>query len=250
MSSEKICSEKCSCNSCPSDFMGSYKLVFFYQLDELYGDMEDLLILCYKSICKRNSEYKFEFDLYYLDIELSAKIKSYETQQFSNNMCEEEKILISQLEELRVEGQLLDYTVIDVVTVEKSALELCNEVDNIIFKNSSMCKYEDVKNNAIHKLGRIGPHSNHFSTLCLDDEKLIEPSEPIEECMEEEQCVYILEFIVPRSENYIPHLGSKKCIMQYLLLGTFIFIPPPLDRNRKIDSKLGVQFISSKWKEK
>ncbi|KAK4731661.1 hypothetical protein R3W88_024649 [Solanum pinnatisectum] len=172
--------------------------------------MKDLLILCYKSICKRNSEYAFEFDLYYLDCELSAKIKSYDTQQFSNNMCEEEKIRIRQLEELKVEGQLLDHNFIDVVIVEKSTLELCNEDDNIIFKNSSMCKYEGVNNNTIHKLGRTRPHSNHFSTLCLDDEILIEPSKPIEECMGVEQYVYILEFIVSTLENYIPHLGSKK----------------------------------------
>ncbi|KAK4713446.1 hypothetical protein R3W88_019353 [Solanum pinnatisectum] len=197
--------------------------------------MEDLLILCYKSKCKCMLEDIFDFDLYYLDCELSAKIKSYDTQQFSNNMCEEEKILISQLEELKVEGQLLDHTFIDIVIVEKSTVELCNEVDNIIFKNSSMCKYEGVNNNTIHKLRRTRPHSNNFSALCLDDEILIEPSEPIEECMEEEQCVYILEFIVPISENYITHLGSKKCIMRYLLLGTFIFAPPPLERNRKID---------------
>ncbi|KAK4706299.1 hypothetical protein R3W88_034145 [Solanum pinnatisectum] len=38
-------------------------------------------------------------------------------------MCEEENILISQLEELKVEGQLLDHTFIDVVIVEKSTLE-------------------------------------------------------------------------------------------------------------------------------
>ncbi|KAK4733897.1 hypothetical protein R3W88_008158 [Solanum pinnatisectum] len=196
--------------------------------------MKDLLILCYKSIYKCSLEENFYFDLYYLDCELSTKIKSHDTQQWIK------KILISQLEELKVEGQLLDHTFIDVVIVEKSTLELCNEVDNIIFKNSSMCKYEGVNNNTIHKLGRTRPHSNHFSTLCLDDEILIEPSEPIEECMGEENCVYILEFIVPTLENYIPHLGSKKCIMRYLLLGTFIFIPPHLEHNRKIDVKLGV----------
>jgi len=239
MSSEKVCSVKCSCNFCTSDIMNSYKLIFSQQ-NKLCGDIEDLLILCYKSIFKcMGDEDTYYWRLEKVDFELSEKIKSYDTQQFSNKMCEEEKILISQLEELKVEGQLLDHTFIDVVIVEKSTLELCNEVDNIIFKNSSMCKYEGVNNNTIHKLGRTRPHSNHFSTLCLDDEKLIEPSEPIEECMEEEQCVYILEFIVPTLENYIPHLGSKKCIKRYLLFETFIFIPPPLERNRNIDVKLG-----------
>ncbi|KAK4717982.1 hypothetical protein R3W88_016320 [Solanum pinnatisectum] len=163
--------------------------------------MEDLLILCYKSICKCMLEDIFGFDLYYLDCELSAKIESYDTNQFSNNMCEEEKIVISELEELKVEGQLLDHTFVNIVIVEKSTLELCNEVDNTIFKNSSMCKYEGVNNNTLHTLGRTRPHSNHFFTLYLDDEILIEPSEPITECMGEEQCVYILEFIVPTLEN-------------------------------------------------
>ena len=96
--------------------------------------MEDLLTHFYKLICRLLSEYASEFDLYFLDIEFSANIKSYDTQQFGYNICEEEKILINQLEELKFEDQLLDYTYIDVVPVEKSALELCNEVDNIIKK--------------------------------------------------------------------------------------------------------------------
>ncbi|KAK4706571.1 hypothetical protein R3W88_033870 [Solanum pinnatisectum] len=159
--------------------------------------MEDLLILFHKKIIMHMYEANmFVGDVYKLNYEVSAKIDAYDTQQFRNNMCQEEKLLINQLEDLKVEGQLLDHTFIDVVTVEKSTLD--------------MCKHEGVKINTIYKLGRIGPHSNHFSTLCLGDEILIEPSEPIEECMEEEQCVYILEFIVPTSENYIPHLGSKK----------------------------------------
>ncbi|KAK4721449.1 hypothetical protein R3W88_011682 [Solanum pinnatisectum] len=73
----------------------------------------------------------FVGDVYKLNYEVSAKIDAYDTQQFRNNMCEEEKLLINQLEDLKLEGQSLDHTFIDVVTVEKSTLELCNEVANI-----------------------------------------------------------------------------------------------------------------------
>ena len=51
--------------------------------------------------------------------------------------------------------QLLDHTFTDVVPVEKSALELRNEVDNIIYKNSCMCIYEGINNKIINELGRI-----------------------------------------------------------------------------------------------
>ena len=73
--------------------MCSYTIKKISQLDKLYEDMKDLVALCIKSICRSLSEYSFEFDLYYLDIELSAKIKLYDTQQFGNNMREEEKIV-------------------------------------------------------------------------------------------------------------------------------------------------------------
>lgn len=59
-------------------------------------------------------------------------------------MWEEENILINQLEQLKVAGQLLNHTILYVVPVEKSALELFNEIDNNIFKNSSMSKYHGV----------------------------------------------------------------------------------------------------------
>ena len=140
---------------------------------------------------ERKMDLIYEFDMFdryihNLNAEFSAKVVAFDAQQFNYELCEEEKMLISQLEELKLEGQLLDHTFIDVVPVEMSTLELCKEVDNIIFKNSSVYKYEDVNKNMIHELGRIGPHSNHFSPLCLDDEILIESSEPIEEFMDEE----------------------------------------------------------------
>lgn len=63
---------------------------------------------------------------------MSAKIKLYDTKIFSNDTCKEEKILlISQLEKLKVEDKLLGHTFIGGVIVEKSILELYNEVNNI-----------------------------------------------------------------------------------------------------------------------
>ena len=93
MSFEIVCSDECPFNSFQTNFMCSYMVNFFSRLDKLYDDMKDLVTLCIKSICKSLSEYFLEFDLYYSDIELSEKIKSYNTQQFCNNMCEEEKIV-------------------------------------------------------------------------------------------------------------------------------------------------------------
>lgn len=61
-----------------------------------------------------------------------------------------------------MEDQLLDHTFIDVVTVEKRRLELCEEVANVIFKNSCVCKCEDVNSNTIFKLRHIEPHSYYF----------------------------------------------------------------------------------------
>ena len=57
-------------------------------------------------------------------------------------------------------------------------------------------------------------------------------------------------FSSSQRQNNIPHIRAKKCKMRHLLLGSFIFIPPPLERKRTLDTKLRVKFISSKWREK
>lgn len=109
---------------------------------------------------------------------------------------------------------------------------------------------EDVKHNTILELGHIGPHSKHFSTLFLIGNLEIGPSKPTERCVDVEQCPYILKFAMPKRQNDIPHLRAKKYNMQHLLLGPFMFTPPPLEHNRKLEKKLGVKFISSKWNKK
>ncbi|KAG5606597.1 hypothetical protein H5410_028089 [Solanum commersonii] len=75
-------------------------------------------------------------------------------------------------------------------------------------------------------------------------------SDLMDECIDEEQVPYILKLLSPRRQNDIPHIRAKKCMMRHILLGSFMCIPPPLERSRKVDAKLGVKFISSKWKEK
>ncbi|KAG5609989.1 hypothetical protein H5410_021270 [Solanum commersonii] len=62
----------------------------------------------------------------------------------------------------------------------------------------------------------------------------------MDECIDEEQGHYILKLFSPRRQNDILHLRAKKCKMRHILLGSFIFILPPLARSRKIDAKLGV----------
>ncbi|KAG5586450.1 hypothetical protein H5410_046884 [Solanum commersonii] len=88
-------------------------------------------------------------------------------------------------------------------------------------------KSENVVNNAAMGLRQLESHSKHFSVI----------SELMDECIDEEQGPYILMFFSPRRQNDIPHLRAKKCKMRHKLLGSFIFIPPPLERSRKIDAK-------------
>ncbi|MCD7451333.1 hypothetical protein HAX54_011025 [Datura stramonium] len=90
------------------------------------------------------------------------------------------------------ESQSLDYSLLADVEVE--------EVD----------KSDDVNHNSILELGHIGPHSKHFSTLYLVGNLEIEPSKPMERCVDDEQCRYILKFTMPRKHNGIPHLMAKK----------------------------------------
>lgn len=144
-------------------------------------------------------------------------------------MCEVEKDLLGQIEELKREYQSLDYVLVDDAEVEEVYI------------------IKDIKNNAVLELGCVGPHSKYFSILCLDGDKEIET---LERCLDEEQDPYILKFSTPKRQSDIPHLRAKKCKMRYLLLGSFIFTPPPHERDRKIDKTLEVQFISSKWKKK
>ncbi|KAG5606319.1 hypothetical protein H5410_027811, partial [Solanum commersonii] len=91
-------------------------------------------------------------------------------------------------------------------------------------------KSENDVNNVALELRHFEYHSKHFSISF----------ELMDKCIDEVQVPYILKFLSPHRQNDIPHLRAKKCKMRHILLGSFIFIPPPLERNRKIDAKLGV----------
>ncbi|KAG5598281.1 hypothetical protein H5410_029651 [Solanum commersonii] len=91
-------------------------------------------------------------------------------------------------------------------------------------------KSENIVKNAALESRQLQSHSKHFSIKF----------ELMDECTDEEQGPYILKFFSPRRQNDIPHLRAKKCKMRHKLLGSFIFIPPPLERSRKIDAKLRV----------
>ncbi|XP_059315888.1 uncharacterized protein LOC132066646 [Lycium ferocissimum] len=132
---------------------------------------------------------------------------------------------------------------------EERELESIGVMENVEIDSSSFGS-EDVKDSASLKFERIGPHSNHFSTLCLEGDMKIEPPEPMNEFGDENQCVFILKFVMPRRQNGIPHLKAKKCKMRYSRVGLLAFLPPPHEHHRNLDSKLGRKFISSKWKEK
>ena len=194
--------------------------------------------------------YKFVTTIHDLQDKLNAKVVASIAQQNSNELSEAENELIRQIEELKVESQSFEHISVDDAHVEKSTLEPCEVADNVIFEDSNVCTYEDINSNTILKLGRVGPHSKHFSTLYLDDDMEIESSKPLEESMEEEHDAYIFEFVMPKSKKYIPHLKAEKCRVKNLLLGLVIFVAPPLEHSRKLDAMLGAQFISSRWRQK
>ncbi|KAG5609847.1 hypothetical protein H5410_021128 [Solanum commersonii] len=103
----------------------------------------------------------------------------------------------------------------------------------ILFLNNNVekeYKSENVVKNAALELRQLESHSKHFAIKF----------ELMDECIDEEQDPCILKFFSPHRQNDITHLRAKKCKMRHKLLGSFIFIPPPLERSRKIDAKLGV----------
>ncbi|KAG5591341.1 hypothetical protein H5410_041855 [Solanum commersonii] len=92
-------------------------------------------------------------------------------------------------------------------------------------------KNENVVNNVALELRLLESHSKHFSIK----------SELMDECIDEEQGPYILKFFSPCRQSDIFHLRAKKRKMRHILFGSFIFIPSPLERSRKIDAMLGIR---------
>lgn len=139
-----------------------------------------------------------------LDIkDLSPIVDACHAQQFSYELCEAKKILISQNKELKLQGKLLDHKFIDVVIIAKNTQELCEKVENIIFKDSSICEFEDVNNKVIREFERIGPHSNNLLTLCLDSKILIEHLS-LQKRVKERKIYLYLNFCVKIRELHSP----------------------------------------------
>uniref|UniRef100_M1DKI1 Uncharacterized protein n=1 Tax=Solanum tuberosum TaxID=4113 RepID=M1DKI1_SOLTU len=148
---------------------------------------------------------QFGSDIHDLEAHLNKKIEASEAQL---PIVVDDDPLVEQKEEV----QPFNYTLFLNIDVEKEY------------------KSENVVNNVALELRQLESHSKHFFIKF----------ELMDECIGEEKRPYILKFICPRRQNDIPHIRAKKCKMRHILLGSFIFIPPPLERSRKTDAKLGV----------
>ncbi|KAG5589958.1 hypothetical protein H5410_040472 [Solanum commersonii] len=144
--------------------------------------------------------YQFGSDIHDLETHLNKKIEASDAQL---------PIVVDndQLVEQKEEFQPFNYTLFFNIDVEKEY------------------KSENVVKNVALELRQLEFQSKHFSVK----------SELMDKCIDEEQDSYILKFFSPRKQNDIPHLRAKKCKLRHILLGSFIFIPPPLERSRKID---------------
>ncbi|XP_075106006.1 uncharacterized protein LOC107829108 [Nicotiana tabacum] len=154
------------------------------------------------------------------------------------------------MEGSKVELQHSNHIDFEDADVVEEILESTKDIEDTYLVDSIVISVENVDCPNVHVVERIGPHSKHFSTLCLDDDMKIESSEPLEESRNEEQSAYILEFFFPKSRDYTPHIKAKKCRILHYFIGPVRFVPPPHDRNHKFESKLGVQFINSRWRQK
>ncbi|KAK4356981.1 hypothetical protein RND71_022591 [Anisodus tanguticus] len=149
-----------------------------------------------------------------------------------------------------VNWQPTDPKVVNDSEVEEMILELHKKVHKIIFEDSSSFLGEDFNIHESLELKRIRLHFNHFSTLCLMGDMEMELPEPMDKFGDEEQCVFILKFAMPRRQNGMPHLRAKKCKMRHLRVGLFACLTPPYERHHNLDSKMERKFMSSKRRGK
>jgi len=120
-----------------------------------------------EQLIEGRTELKQEIDQFGLDIhdlqgQLNKKVEASDALQ---------PIIVdtSQLMERKEEFQLFDHNIINNAKVDEE------------------CKIENVNNNAIFELERIGPHSKYFSTFCLVGDMGIDPVEHMEELMDEDK---------------------------------------------------------------
>nr|XP_009804141.1 PREDICTED: uncharacterized protein LOC104249417 [Nicotiana sylvestris]XP_009804142.1 PREDICTED: uncharacterized protein LOC104249417 [Nicotiana sylvestris] len=137
------------------------------------------------------------------------------------------------VEKARVEHQQsieLDFEDADVV---EEIPESTKDIDDTYLVDSSVISVEDVDNLNVNAIERIGPHSKHFSTLCLDDDMEIESSEPLEEPRSKEQDACILKFFVPESRDYTSHLKAKKYRILHCFIEPVRFVLPPQEHDHR-----------------
>ncbi|XP_059295132.1 uncharacterized protein LOC132048245 [Lycium ferocissimum] len=173
-------------------------------------------------------------------------------EKFSNAQYEERMPMLEanhEKEESRIEHPPTESIFIRDAKEEKK-LESTVVLRKMVEVDSSLGENENVKIRKNLQIGRLKSHSKHFSTLDLYGDMGIEPHTSMLDGEEERQVPYILQFERVRRQNDIPHLKAKKCKMKKLMFGLFIYLPPPTTHGHKLESKLGAQFISSKWREK
>ncbi|XP_070041264.1 uncharacterized protein [Nicotiana tomentosiformis] len=134
-------------------------------------------------------------------------------------------------EEDRLEHQQSIEPDFEDVDVVEEILESTKEVEDINLVDSSVIGVEDVENLEVHVFERVGPHSKHFSTLCLDGEIVMDLYEHKKQSKEEVDEPYILKF----SRSSRQGLG-KDSVMRHLSGEEETSIPAPKpmkDKKRK-----------------
>ncbi|XP_060186437.1 uncharacterized protein LOC132615858 [Lycium barbarum] len=203
-----------------------------------YGDHREgisrMMEFFFKIHVEQSQELKeLEIAIRDLNTKLNAKVEVCNTQhqivmESSFQLVSNEKVVNIDFQELMMNCQPTNPKIMQDANIEEMILELHKKVHEMVFEDSSSFLGEDVKNEANLKLKRIGPHSNHFSTLCLVDDMEVELTEPMENCGNEEESVFILKFAMPKRQNGMPHLRAKKCKMRTRELAYLFFYHRPM----------------------
>ncbi|XP_059309495.1 TMV resistance protein N-like [Lycium ferocissimum] len=162
----------------------------------VYGDHREGISRMMEEFLKihvgQSQEVKLlEIAIQKLEAELNAKIEACDAQYQRVMECNfemvsiEEEVMID-FQELMVNCQPTNLKIMQDAEIEELILELHKKVHEMVFENSSSFFGKDAQDEANLEFGRIGSHSNHFSTLCLVDD-MVELTEPMEDCGDEEE---------------------------------------------------------------
>jgi len=192
--------------------------------------------------------------IYNLEAQVSQLVEAFNAQYVNIMDSSQEQFALETeievpMEGSKVEPQHSNHLEFEDADVEEIILESTRDVEDTNLVDSSVLGVEEVENLEVHVLERVGPHSKHFSTLCSDGEMGMDLYEHKKESKEEVDGPYILKFSRPSRQGDTPRSRAKKCIRLYLIFGSQEFVPPQ-EHNHKLEAKLGVRFISSKWRQK